>query len=770
MADLTVAKLAELIGLTSEKLLEQFASAGVKVDNAAATISDEQKKLLLGHLQSGKSKASAPLSTKKKLSLNKTSEAKPTLAHTSLAKPKTLSVAVRKKKVFTKPPVAPHPGVQVVASKPEDVLPVKKAPAKPIKPAAPKEIKKEQKTPPKPVIKHKPASSSGRSAVKVTQKAAITKKVHAFEKPVAPMVYEVSIPETITVADLAKKMSIKGIEVIKVLMNMGSMATINQVLDQDTAVLIVEELGHTPKAVSDDGLEQATLWQETEHTAVKRPPVVTIMGHVDHGKTSLLDYIRSTKVASGESGGITQHIGAYHVKTPKGVITFLDTPGHAAFTAMRARGAKVTDIVVIVVAADDGVKPQTIEAIQHAKSADIPIVVAINKIDKPEADVDKVTGELSQHGIMPESWGGDNIFVNLSAKEGTNIDELLESLLLVAEVQELNAPVAGNARGIVIESKLDKGRGPISSVLVTSGTLKVGDIIIAGLQFGKIKGLFDESNHALTSAGPSIPVEVLGLSGVCAAGDEVAVIDDERKAKELSQHRQAKSRDIQLTKQRKVSLDNIFAQHQQHEKSTLNIVLKADVNGSAEAIRDALLALSNDEVKVNIVAYGVGGINESDVNLAAASKAIILGFNVRASATAKKIIDFEKIDLHYYSVIYDLINQVKQALSGLLAPEYKEEIIGIANVREVFKSPKIGAIAGCMVIDGNIKRNNPIRVLRDDVVIFEGSLESLRRFKDDVNEVRQGTECGIGVKNYNDVKVGDQIEVFEKVEVKRVLD
>jgi translation initiation factor IF-2 len=583
------------------------------------------------------------------------------------------------------------------------------------------------------------------------------------------MVYDVNIPETITVSDLAKKMSIKGTEVIKIMMNMGSMATINQVLDQDTAVLIVEELGHKPIIIQDTEIENELLKDQNEYEKVSRPPIVTIMGHVDHGKTSLLDYIRKSQVAVSESGGITQHIGAYHVETSKGIITFLDTPGHAAFTAMRARGAQITDIVIIVVAADDGVKPQTVEAIQHAQSAKIPIIVAVNKIDKPDADPDKVINELSQYGIMPESWGGDNIFVNISALEGTNVDDLLDSILLVAEMLELKAPAEGAAQGIVVESKLDRGRGPVSTVLVQSGVLRKGDTMLVGLQFGKIKAMFDENGNPLEKAGPSIPVEVLGLSGVCVAGDEAQVVSDEKKAREIAQFRQNKNRDVQLSKQRKVSLEGLFEEHKNSEKKTLNVVLKADVNGSSEALRDALSLLSNDEVQVNIVSYGVGGITESDVNLAAASKAVILGFNVRADATAKKLIDFEGIDLHYYSIIYDLIDDVKKSLSGLLEPEFKEKIIGIANVREVFRSPKFGAIAGCMVVEGLIKRNSPIRVLRDNVVIYEGKLESLRRFKEDSSEVRQGMECGIGVKNYNDVRVGDQIEVFESVEIKRKL-
>jgi translation initiation factor IF-2 len=593
---------------------------------------------------------------------------------------------------------------------------------------------------------------------------------HGFEKPTAPIVREVVIPEAITVAELAQKMAVKAAEVIKVMMGLGSMVTINQVLDQETATVVVEEMGHKAKLIEADEIEKDIgITTEEVGEEVTRAPAVTIMGHVDHGKTSLLDYIRKSKVASGEAGGITQHIGAYHVETPHGPITFLDTPGHAAFTAMRARGAQATDIVVLVVAADDGVMPQTQEAIQHAKAAEVPIVVAVNKIDKEEAQPDRVKQELVAAEVVPEDWGGDTQFVNVSAHTGEGIDTLLDAILLQAEVLELKAVVDGPARGVVIESRLDKGRGTVASVLVQSGTLKKGDVILAGQEYGRVRALLDENGKSVDSAGPSIPVEVLGLSGTPSAGDEVLAVADERKAREVALFRQGKFRDVKLARQQKAKLENMFSQMGEGEVNTLNLVIKADVQGSVEALGEALTKLSNDEVRVKIVASGVGGINESDVNLAMASNAVIIGFNVRADSTAKRLIEEEGIDLHYYSVIYDVIEEVKQSLSGMLAPEFKEEIIGLAEVRDVFRSPKLGAIAGCMVIEGVVKRNNPIRVLRDNVVIYEGELESLRRFKDDVQDVRSGTECGIGVKNYNDVKVGDQIEVFEQVKVARKL-
>lgn len=591
-------------------------------------------------------------------------------------------------------------------------------------------------------------------------------KKHVFEKPVGPLVRKVLIPETVTVGELAQKMSVKAAEVIKTLMQMGTVANINQVLDQATAAVIVEEMGHTVELAKDLNLEES-IQTSFQGELQSRPPVVTVMGHVDHGKTSLLDYIRRTRVAAKEAGGITQHIGAYHVETERGVITFLDTPGHAAFTAMRARGAQCTDIVVLVVAADDGVMPQTIEAIQHAKAANVPIVVAVNKIDKPEADLNRIQSDLSQHGLISEAWGGDAMFIPVSAKEGTGIDRLLESIVLQAEVLELKASPSGLAKGVVLEARLDKGHGPVASVLVQSGTLRRGDIILAGFEFGRIKAMVNELGQSVAAVGPSMPVEVMGLSGTPAAGDTFMVVSDERKAREVALFRQTKQRNIRIQRQQAAKLEGLFDKIQQGEVKTLKILLKTDVQGSLEALAEALEGLSTDEVKVKIVSSGVGGINESDITLAMASQAILIGFNVRADATARRLAESESMDLHYHGIIYEVVDEVKRAINGILGPEFKERILGLATVREVFRSAKIGAIAGCMVIEGIVKRGYPIRVLRNNVVIYQGELESLRRFKEDVSEVRNGTECGIGVKNYNDVKVGDQIEVYETVQVSR---
>lgn len=598
--------------------------------------------------------------------------------------------------------------------------------------------------------------------------AKLNQQQHGFNRPVAPVARDVVIGETITVAELAQKMAVKASEVIKTLMKLGEMASINQVLDQSTAQIVAEEMGHKTVLRKENELEEELLAErETKAQAVTRAPVVTIMGHVDHGKTSLLDYIRKSKVAADEAGGITQRIGAYHVDTRGSGITFLDTPGHAAFTAMRARGAQITDIVVLVVAADDGVMPQTIEAIQHAQAAHVPLIVAINKIDKPGANPQHVINELMQHSVIPESMGGDTQFVEVSAKTGQGVDELLEAILLQAEVLELKAVSEGMAAGVVIESRLDKGRGPVATVLVREGTLHAGDVILCGLEYGRIRAMRNEKGQTLDEAIPSIPVEIYGLSGVPDAGDEMTVVRDEKKAREVALFRQGKYRELKIARQQKAKLENMF---KDNEASELNVVLKADTQGSVEAISDALNKLATDEVKVNIVGSGVGGITETDSTLAAASSAIIVGFNVRADAPARKVIDAEGVDLHYYSVIYDLIDDVKKAMSGMLKSEMRQEIIGMAEVRDVFRHPKFGSIAGCMVTEGIVKRSAPIRVLRDNVVIFEGELDSLRRFKDDVNEVKSGTECGVGVKNYQDVRVGDQIEVFENVEVKRTLE
>jgi translation initiation factor IF-2 len=594
---------------------------------------------------------------------------------------------------------------------------------------------------------------------------------HGFEKPVEKKMHTVEIPEAITVGELAQRMAVKASVVIKVLMGMGTMASINQPLDQDTAILVVEELGHDARPVSANAVEES-LEESLEHTGgtpQTRAPVVTVMGHVDHGKTSLLDYIRKAKVASGEAGGITQHIGAYHVETERGMVTFLDTPGHAAFTAMRARGAKSTDLVILVVAADDGVMPQTTEAIQHARAADVPLIVAINKMDKEGADVDRVKNELSAKGVIPEDWGGDTQFVEVSAHTGLGIDDLLDAILLQAEILELRAAADIPAKGIVIESRLDKGRGPVASVLVQSGTLRAGDVVLAGVQYGRIRAMLDENGKPVDIATPSIPVQILGLDGTPEAGEDFVVLENEKRAREMAAYRYTRQRDARMARQQAAKLDSMFSDMTAGERKVLNVVVKADVRGSLEAIVAALADVGNEEVQVNVVSEGVGGIAETDINLAITSSAVVFGFNVRADNAARRLVESEAVDLRYYSVIYDLIDDVKHALTGMLAPELREEIVGIAQVREVFSSPKFGQIAGCMVTEGTVYRHKPIRVLRDDVVIYEGALESLRRFKDDVSEVRSGSECGIGVKNYNDVRAGDQIEVFETHEVARTL-
>ncbi len=620
------------------------------------------------------------------------------------------------------------------------------------------------------------AGSARRSARKKQTRREVSRGgagQHSFSRPSAPVVREVAIGDSIVVSDLASKLALKGSEVVKTMFKMGVMATINQTIDHDTAVLVVEELGHTAVRASDNDAESAltALVEDVQGEAEVRPPVVTIMGHVDHGKTSLLDYLRRTKVATGEAGGITQHIGAYHVKTPKGVISFLDTPGHAAFSSMRARGAKLTDIVVLVVAADDGVKPQTVEAIKHAREAGVPIVVAINKIDKSEASPDRIRQELIQHDVLAEEFGGDVQMVPVSAKKGTGIDELLDAILLQAEVLELRAIRDARASGVVIESALDKGRGPVATVLVQQGTLKKGDYLVCGVQYGRVRALFDEAGRQVQEAAPSIPVVVLGLSGVPDAGDDFVVVEDERLAKDVAQQRETRQRELRLVKQAGNRMEDVLAQMGQSEgqPQQLNLVIKADVQGSVEALRQSLTALSNELITINVITSGVGGITESDANSAAAAKATIIGFNVRADTSARKVIETNGLDLRYFSIIYDVIDQVKQVASGLLGKEIREEIIGIAEVREVFRSSKYGAVAGSMVVEGVVKRHKPIRVLRDNTVVFEGELESLRRFKDVVDEVQSGTECGIAVKQYNDVQPGDQIECFERIEVERKL-
>ena len=588
--------------------------------------------------------------------------------------------------------------------------------------------------------------------------------------PTAPTIHEIDVPETISVSDLALRMHVKAAEVIKALMVLGTMATINQVLDQDTAVILIEEMGHIAKPVQENDIELALLGADAVMgEAEVRAPVVTVMGHVDHGKTSLLDYIRRTKVTTGEAGGITQHIGAYKVETSRGQITFLDTPGHAAFTEMRLRGAQVTDVVVIVVAADDGVMPQTIEAVKHAKSANSLLIVAVNKIDKPDANPDRVKQELSNHDVLPEDWGGDVPFISVSALTGEGVDDLLDAISLQAEMLELKAPAMGPASGVVIEARLDKGRGTIATILVQKGTLKKGDIVIVGQEYGRVRAMFNEHGEAMSTAGPSTPVEVLGLSGTPASGDELQVASDERKAREVATYRKTKARELKMAQQQSAKLDNMFNEMESGDVKTLNVVVKADVHGSAEAVSQGLLKLSTDLVKVRIVSSGVGGINETDAQLAAASNAILIGFNVRADNAARKVIAEKGLDVQYFSIIYDLLDLVTQAMTGMLEPVYKDEIIGLARVDDVFSSPKFGDIAGCLVTEGTIRLSSPIRVLRDNVVIYEGELESLRRFKDDVKEVQSGVECGIGVKNYKDVKPGDQIEVFERTLVKAKL-
>ncbi|MBA2654249.1 MAG: translation initiation factor IF-2 [Gammaproteobacteria bacterium] len=832
MADVTVKRLAEDLGITNtDHLLSQLKNAGIQVSGEDSTVTTEQKQELLSYLKrthGAEEKSQAP----KKITLKRTtvSELKGGI-HKSITKVKVRrqktyeSVGSEEEVEEIEAPEIEAPVQaseqealatdalgQITSEQVTDTAMVAEEAGAPIEPAADstqpprddkgeaRHVKVDEKEE-RPLKKAKKMEKRKSKAARISQEdfsfveedaefidtsvsfrkkrktgkpvreresSAFRRLEQGFEKPTAPVFREISLPETITVAALAQKMSVKVAEVIKIMMKMGAMATINQVIDQETSAIIVEEMGHKPKLLKENAVEDFLVPGMEQKSALNpRAPVVTIMGHVDHGKTSLLDYIRSTKVTSSEAGGITQHIGAYHVNTEKGMITFLDTPGHEAFTAMRARGAKSTDIVVLVVAADDGVKPQTVEAIQHAKAAMVPIIVAINKMDKPEADPERVKNELSSFDVIAEDWGGDTMFVSISAKAGTGIESLLESILLQAEVMELKASDTGPAKGVVIESRLDRGRGFVATILVQEGSLKKGDILLAGGVYGRVRAMIGDDGVPTEAAGPSIPVEILGLSGAPNAGDDVIVVPTERKAREIALFRQGKYREVKLARQRAANLENIFERMNEGVVNTLAIVLKADVQGSLEAISDALTKLSTNEVKVNIIASAVGGITESDANLAIASNAIILGFNVRADQTAKRLVETEGVDLRYYSIIYDLIDEVKAALSGLLAPEYHEKIVGLAEVREVFRSSKFGAIAGCMVIEGHIKRNLPVRVLRDNVVVYQGQLESLRRFKEDTSEVRQGMECGIGVKDYNDIKNGDHIEVFETYEITR---
>lgn len=835
MADVTVAQFADVLKVPVDKLLTQLDEAGIKVSGSDDTISEDAKLELLTHLRRshGQHDTSANAAAPRRITLKRKSQSELRLAGAQ-GRSRTVNVEVRRKRTYIKRDVlekqAQQEQEELDRKRQEEVdrIEAEKREQERLKAEKEEQARLAEEDKRKEVEAKQQAEDQAReAAVKAAaeEKARLEKAEqdarerrqkeklkgkqsetrygrkelhvagdksgrrkrkaparrrpvsistdgqHAFEKPTAPVVREVEIPASIAVSELAQRMAVKANEVIKVLFNMGAMVTINQVIDQDTATLVVEELGHTAKPTTGTSMDEDLLADEQPTgEKVPRAPVVTIMGHVDHGKTSLLDYVRRTKVAAGEAGGITQHIGAYHVETDKGGVTFLDTPGHAAFTAMRARGAQATDIVILVVAADDGVKPQTIEAIQHAKAAEVPIVVAINKMDKEGADPDRVKNELSQHEVISEDWGGEHLFVNVSAHTGEGVESLLDAILLQAEVMDLDAVAEGPAHGLVIESSLEKGRGAVATLLVQSGTLRQGDMIIAGEEYGRIRNMFDENQNSIDTAGPSTPVVVLGLSKTPSAGDDFLVVKNERKAREVAEFRQSRSRDSKLAQQQASKLEDVFSQMTEAEGAVVPLLIKSDVHGSTEALRDALTKLSSDEVKVKVISSGVGGITESDATLAAASNAVIIGFNVRADSAARAAIKESGIDVRYYSIIYEAIDDVKSAISGLLAPEIRENIVGLAEVKEVFASPKFGNIAGCIVVEGYVKRANPIRVLRDHVVIYEGELESLRRFKDDVNEVRAGTECGIGVKNYNDVKVGDQIECYERIEIARKID
>ena len=845
MSNVTVSQLAEVLGVTVDKLLDQLNQAGIEASSGDESVSNDDKKKLLSHLRASHGKAEDDATAPRRVTLKRRSHSELRIQGSGpRATTKTVNVEFRKKRTYVKRDAlqehhAEDSEREAARLKLEESRAQREAEARreqeeqkarerqqaeeearkvaedQARKAEQEQARREAEEQARQAEEQRQAEEKvrreeeerarkfaeeerkrkqqdkksgtryGRKQLHVaggpsSRRRKPTRRVssgssrpseHGFSRPTAPVVREIEVPEAITVADLAKLMAVKAGEVIKVLMGMGTMVTINQMLDQDTAILVVEEMGHVAKAASDDDIETELLQEDPEEMgeAVSRPPVVTVMGHVDHGKTSLLDYIRESRVAAGEAGGITQHIGAYHVDTDKGGITFLDTPGHAAFTAMRARGAQATDIVILVVAADDGVMPQTEEAIQHARAAEVPLIVAVNKMDKPEADIERVKSELAAKEVVPDDWGGEEQFIPVSAQTGEGIEDLLEAIGLQAELLELTAIKDRTARGIVIESSLDKGRGPLATVLVQEGTLKHGDMMLAGQEIGRVRAMFDENGNKVTEVGPSMPVQVLGLSGVPQAGDEVLVAANERKAREAAAQRQEREREGRLAEKQAANLQNLFDNMGKDEQLTVNLLVRADVQGSVEALRDALLNLSNEEVQVNIVASGVGAITESDASLAQASGAIIIGFNVRADATARKIIQEGDLDLHYYSVIYDAIDEVKAAISGLLGTETKETIIGLAEVKDVFRSSSHGPIAGCLVVDGVVRRDNPIRVLRDNVVVFEGELESLRRFKDDVKEVQSGTECGIGVKQYNDVKPGDQIECFERVEVQKTL-
>ena len=844
MSQVTVSQLAEVLGVSVEKLIDQMAKANINLTSGDAAVSNDDKKKLLAHLRSAHGKSESDATAPRKVTLKRKSMSELRIQGSGpRASTKTVNVEFRKSRTYVKREAlqeaeqhdperekiqqalkeaqnrreaeektrleaeekarleaeeAARKVAEEQAEKAKEEQSQREAEEKAQEAAARLKAEEEDRKKEEERVRKlaeeqhkrkkeraKPATRYGRKELHVAGAAARRRKPtrrvsptarpteHGFSKPTAPVIRDVEIPETIIVGELAKLLAIKAGEIIKVLMNMGMMVTINQPLDQDTAILVVEELGHTAKPAEDKGIEQALIAEETdlsEGEGVTRPPVVTVMGHVDHGKTSLLDYIKATKVADAEAGGITQHIGAYHVVTERGIITFLDTPGHAAFTAMRSRGAKATDIVVLVVAADDGVMPQTKEAIQHARAAGVPLIVAINKIDIPDSDIERVKSELSKEEVISEEWGGEELFVPVSAKTGEGIENLLEGISLQAELLELKADPDRRAQGLVIESSLDKGRGPVATILVQNGTLNRGEMVLAGQEFGRVRAMFDETGKSIESAGPSMPAVILGLSGVPFAGDEMLVVANERRAREAAGQRQDRQRESRLAQQQAANLQNLFENMGKGEQMAVNLLIRADVQGSVEALKDSLVNLSNDDVKVNIVASGVGAITESDASLAQASGAIIIGFNVRADNSARKLIQENELDVHYYSIIYEAIDEVKSAITGLLGTETRESIVGLAEVKDVFRSSKLGAIAGCLVIEGHVKRANPIRVLRDNVVIFEGELESLRRFKDDVSEVVSGTECGIGVKMYNDVKPGDHIECFERTEVARTLD
>src|SRR5690242_6455126 len=829
MAQTSVAQFAGELKVPPAQLLEQLRAAGVHKRVAEDVLSEQDKTKLLDYLR----RAHGSAEPKNKITLTRKQTSEIIKKSDSSGKARTIQVEVKKKRIFVKREADAGPGSDAPTAaidsreaelreqerKRQEELAARQAAElaekqeRERKVARETEQKPESKaqTPSADTTLHKPKVAPGtekkgakkakeikvwqdegvkRRTIKTrgdvqgasgwhtpkggrhrTATAAAAESVPQCTTPAEPIVREIMVPETITVGDLAHKMSVKAAEVIKTLMKMGNMVTINQVLDQDTAMIVVTEMGHTAKAAKLDDPESLLADVPEHHEAELKPraPVVTVMGHVDHGKTSLLDYIRTTKVASGEAGGITQHIGAYHVETPRGMVTFLDTPGHEAFTAMRARGAKVTDIVILVVAADDGVMPQTIEAIHHAKAAEVPIVVAINKIDKHEANPDKVKQELVAQSVVPEEYGGDSPFVPVSAKTGKGIDDLLEQLLLQADVLELKAPVDAPAKGIVIEARLDKGRGPVATVLVQSGTLRRGDVVLAGSCFGRIRAMLDENGGAVVEAGPSIPVEIQGLSDVPGAGEDFMALADERKAREIALFRQGKFRDVKLAKKQAAKLENLFEHMGEGGVRLLPLLIKADVQGSQEALVHALSGLSTDEVKVNVVHAAVGAITESDVNLALASKAVVIGFNTRADAAARKAAETSGVDVRYYNIIYEAVDEVKAAMSGMLAPEKKENVLGLVDVRQVFKISKVGAVAGCYVLEGLVRRNASVRVLRDNVVVHTGEIDSLKRFKDDVREVKSGFECGMSLKNYSDLKVGDQFEIYEVQEVARTL-